>query len=253
MDEQFEKRLLDLANQSRMKNIVIFSDFLNLNELHIFHSNLQKFSFVKWKISGGYDFAERQIVAFLPDAFYLYEEETEISFPIATLEIKPCSLRFAEQLTHRDYLGAILNLGIDRSKIGDILTEEGRAVIFCKPSVKKIICQELCRVRHTTVLVQEIYEDEIQIPIKKEKIQGSVSSVRLDAVIAQAFPGSRSSMTPLIESGKVFVNGKMILSNGYHLKEKDIISVRGMGRFQYIGEISKSKKGRILISLEKYS
>ena len=224
---------------------------LNLNELHIFHSNLQKFSFVKWKISGGYEFAERQIVAFIPDAFYLYEED--VSFPISILEIKPCSLRFAEQLTHRDYLGAVLNLGIDRSKIGDILTEEGRAFVFCKPSVKEIICKELCRVRHTTVSVQETYESQIQISIKKEKIQGSVSSVRLDAVIAQVFPGSRSSMTSLIESGKVFVNGKMILSNGYHLKENDIISVRGMGRFQYIGEISKTKKGRTLISLEKYS
>lgn len=252
MDEQFEKRLLDLANQSRMKNIVIFSDFLNLNELHIFHSNLQKFSFVKWKISGGYEFAERQIVAFIPDAFCLYEER-EFSFPITVLEIKPCSLRFAEQLTHRDYLGAVLNLGIDRGKIGDILTEEGRALLFCKPSVKGIICRELCRVRHTTVSVRETDEDQIAIPIQKEKIQGSVSSVRLDAVIAQVFPGSRSSMTSLIESGKVFVNGKMVLSNGYHLKENDIISVRGMGRFQYLGEISKTKKGRILISLEKYS
>ena len=252
MDEQFEKRLLDLANQSRMKNIVIFSDFLNLNELHIFHSNLQKFSFVKWKISGGYEFAERQIVAFIPDAFCLYEER-EFSFPITVLEIKPCSLRFAEQLTHRDYLGAVLNLGIDRGKIGDILTEEGRALLFCKPSVKDIICRELCRVRHTTVSVRETDEDQIAIPIQKEKIQGSVSSVRLDAVIAQVFPVSRSSMTSLIESGKVFVNGKMVLSNGYHLKENDIISVRGMGRFQYLGEISKTKKGRILISLEKYS
>lgn len=110
MDEQFEKRLLDLANQSRMKNIVIFSDFLNLNELHIFHSNLQKFSFVKWKISGGYEFAERQIVAFIPDAFCLYEER-EFSFPITVLEIKPCSLRFAEQLTHRDYLGGSIESG----------------------------------------------------------------------------------------------------------------------------------------------
>ncbi|MDO4452934.1 MAG: YlmH/Sll1252 family protein [Eubacteriales bacterium] len=253
MDEQFEKRLLDLANQSRMKNIVIFSDFLNLNELHIFHSNFQKFSFVKWKISGGYEFAERQIVAFIPDAFCLYEEEKEISFPITVLEIKPCSLRFAESLTHRDYLGAVLNLGIDRSKIGDILTEEGRALLFCKPSVKDIICRELCRVRHTTVSIRETVEEQIEIPIRKEKIQGSVSSVRLDAVISQAFPGSRSSMTAFIESGKVFVNGKMILSNGYHLKENDIISVRGMGRFQYMGEISKTKKGRILISLEKYS
>lgn len=131
MEEQFEKRLIDLANQARMKNIIIYSNFLNLNELHIFHSNLQKFSFVKWKIFGGYEFAERQIVAFIPDAFCLYREEDQIPFPIATLEIKPCNLKFSDPLTHRDYLGAVLNLGIDRSQIGDILVEEGRALLFC--------------------------------------------------------------------------------------------------------------------------
>lgn len=250
MEEQFEKRLIDLANQARMKNIIIYSNFLNLNELHIFHSNLQKFSFVKWKIFGGYEFAERQIVAFIPDAFCLYEE---VSFPIATLEIKPCNLRFSDPLTHRDYLGAVLNLGIDRSQLGDILVEEGRALLFCRQSIKELICQELCRVRHTVVSTREVVEEKFDIPLKKEPIQGSVSSVRLDAVIAQVFPGSRSSLTSMIEAGKVFVNGKMIVSNGYHLKEKDIISVRGIGRFQYIGEISKTKKGRILIALEKYS
>ena len=252
MEEQFEKRLIDLANQARMKNIIRYSNFLNLNELHIFHSNLQKFSFVEWKIFGGYEFAERQIVAFIPDAFCLYTQE-KIEFPIATLEIKPCSFRFSDFLTHRDYLGAVLNLGIQRNQIGDILAEQGRALLFCKSGIKDLICQELCRVRHTTVSVREVQEENVDISLKKEKITGSVSSIRLDAVIAQIFPGSRSRLTGMIEAGKVFVNGKMILSNGYHLKEGDIVSVRGMGRFQYMGEISKSKKGRILIALEKYS
>ncbi len=251
MEEQFEKRLMDLANQARMKDIILYTNFLNLNELHIFHSNSQKFSFIKWKISGGYDFSERQIVAFIPDAFSFYEEE--ISFPISVLKIQPCNVHFSDSLTHRDYLGAVLNLGINRNQIGDILVDKTDAFLFCKTSVKDLICQELCRVRHTTVYAKEVDRKTFDIPLKKEKIKGSVSSVRLDAVIAQVFPGSRSSLTAMIQSGKVFVNGKMIVSNGYHLKEKDIISVRSMGRFQYMGESGTTKKGRILIELEKYS
>ena len=251
MEQQFEKRLMDLANQVRMKDIILYTNFLNLNELHIFHSNSQKFSFVKWKISGGYEVAERQIVAFIPDAFSFYGEE--IPFPISVLRIEPCNPHFSDSLTHRDYLGAVLNLGIDRSQIGDIVVDGTAAFLFCKTPVKELICQELRQVRRTMVRVEETNGNGIGVSIKREAIRGSVSSVRLDAVIAQVFPGSRSSLSAVIQSGKVFVNGKMTVSNGYHLKEGDIISVRGMGRFLYRGETGTTKKGRIVIELEKYS
>ena len=123
-----------------MKDIILYTNFLNLNELHIFHSNSQKFSFVKWKISGGYEVAERQIVAFIPDAFSFYGEE--IPFPISVLRIEPCNPHFSDSLTHRDYLGAVLNLGIDRSQIGDIVVDGTAAFLFCKTPVKELICQD---------------------------------------------------------------------------------------------------------------
>ena len=87
---------------------------------------------------------------------------------------------------------------------------------------------------------------------KYEELKGTVPSIRLDTILSIAYPLSRSKLTPLIESGRVFVNGKLITSNGYHLKEGDMISVRKMGRISYTGILSETKKGRYMVSVRKY-
>ena len=93
---------------------------------------------------------------------------------------------------------------------------------------------EICRVRHTTV-VPSIIENKEEFPsVKLQKVTGTVSSVRLDSVTALAFSTSRSSILPLIEGKKLFVNGKNIVSNAYHLKEGDIVSVRGKGKYRFL-------------------
>ena len=118
-EELFKKRLKDLASAADRRGIVVFTDFMNLNELNIFHSCTREFGYVSYQLFGGYEHAERQIAAFLPDALsYSYD------FPIISLKIRPLQKKFAEDLSHRDYLGALLNLGVDRSKIGDILVGE---------------------------------------------------------------------------------------------------------------------------------
>lgn len=112
--------------------------------------------------------------------------------------------------------------------------------------------QELCRVRHTNV-VPKLLDALEDVPVlKTEKVSGTVSSVRLDSVIALAFSTSRSSIISLIEGGKVFVNGKNILSNGYNLKEGDIVSVRGRGKFRFEEVGGITKKNRYHISLARY-
>lgn len=246
-EEVLKKHLLDLANGASRKSIVTFSDFLNLNELNIFHNISQKFSYVEWKTFGGYEAAERQIAAFIPDALY-YDWE----YPISCLEIRPLNEKFSDALTHRDYLGAILNLGLDRGKLGDILVDEKCAYVFCITAMAEFITRELVRIRHTSVLCKEIPIKEFHISVKTETIRGTVASVRLDSVLALAFRSSRSSLVGLIEGGRVFVNGKMIVSNGYTLKEGDLVSARGLGKFCYVGMTSHTKKGRCYVEIEKY-
>lgn len=160
--------------------------------------------------------------------------------------------KFSDALSHRDYLGAILNLGIERPKLGDILVEEDRAYVFCKDNMAEFISEELTRVRHTSVLCKQVPMGEFSYTPRTEMIRGTVASVRLDSVLALAFRSSRSSLSGWIEGGKVFVNGRAVLSNGYNLKEGDVVSARGLGKFRYLGMTAQTKKGRCYVDIEKY-
>lgn len=246
-EELFQKRLLDLAVRADSRNIVTYTGFLNLNELNIFHSSAKELSFVKRQLFGGYELAERQIAAFVPDAL-----SYDWTWPISCVKVVPSTPRYAESLSHRDYLGAILNLGIERSKIGDIVTEDTCAFVFCLESMSDFLCRELTRVKHTQVDLFIVEADQMDYRPKYELVKGSVASVRLDSLLSLAFGSSRSRLTELIEGGKVFVNGRLVTSNGYKIKENDIISARGMGRFRYIGNVSATRKGRLFVDLEKY-
>ncbi len=187
------------------------------------------------------------MVAFLPDAL-CYEYE----YPISILKISPLQKKFSEKLGHRDYLGSILNLGIERSKLGDILVEDEYAILFVQESLESFMIDELTRIRHTSVIVERMELQEFSYTPKVEEIKGSVSSVRLDSLLALAFHSSRSKLVAYIEGGKVFVNGKLVTSNGYQVKENDIISVRGLGRFRYKETSSQTKKGRCFVTVELY-
>lgn len=246
-DILFEKRMKELSKNAYYRGVLTFSDFLDLHELNLLHCMPAGELLAKAETFGGYESAERQMAAFIPDALF-YEQE----YPVTCIKIQPTAEKFAQELTHRDYLGAILNLGIERSKIGDILVDGKCAYVFCHQSLAPFLIQELTRVRHNTVKAEEI-TDAGKLPTPKTSpVSGTVSSVRLDSVIALAFSASRSSMVPLIEGGKVFVNGKNILSNGYTLKEGDIISVRGKGKFRYEEVTGVTKKNRHHVRLSLY-
>ena len=197
--------------------------------------------------SGGYDNAERQMVAFHPDALAFTWE-----YPIDCLKIEPKAIKFSEDLTHRDYLGALLNLGVDRNVLGDILVQKNAAWFFSSNKMTDFFLKNMCRVRHTNILISKIENpDEFPRP-ELEAVSGTCASVRLDALIALAFKSSRSSMVPFIEGGHVFVNGKLITSNGYEPKDGDIISVRGKGRFIFDGVSHQTKKGRCSVRILRY-
>ena len=142
-------------------------------------------------------------------------------------------------------MGAILNLGVDRSVVGDILIEDHTASFFCLRQMTDFFLENLCRVRHTTVVASKI-EDPGDLPRPELKpVSGTCASVRLDSLIALAFGTSRSSIVHCIEEGLVFVNG-------YEPKEGDIISVRKKGRFIYDGVSRQTKKGRLGVRILLY-
>ena len=243
MNEQelCKKRLIDLSKQANRKGIVVFSDFLNLNELNIYHQN-EKFYECRTETFGGIEFAERQIVAFIPDALYY-----EWQYPISALEIKPSYPKFAEKLGHRDILGALMNMGIDRSKVGDIILSKDRYFMICEDTMAQYFIDHLDKIRHTVVRLEEISAEELVSEQHFEEKEGIITSNRLDSLIACVYKFSRSQALEYLKNEKVFVNGQCIQNPSYHCKENEIVSVRGSGRFVFEKEYGETNKGRLKI------
>ena len=247
-DIQLKKRFGELSHKAWQRNIPQFTDFLNLHEQSILHCMPDTQLPGKPVLFGGYSEAERQMAAFLPDALFYTEE----MFPMCLVRVVPKNLRYAEALSHRDYLGTILGLGIERRCIGDILVMEKEAWIFVEETLCDLCVRELVRVRHTSVLAERMDLQAFHYTPEVETLRGTVASVRLDSLLALAFRMSRSKCVPYIQTGKVFVNGRCMTSNAYDPQSGDLISVRGEGKFRYIGEESRSRKGRIFVSIEKF-
>lgn len=252
-----QKRLTELSRIAYTRGIVTFSDLLNLNELNILHTTPKNQFHSRYETYGGYDLAERQMVAFLPDALYYnpsgcLKDPGGVHYPIEVLKISPRNPKFSEELNHRDYLGAVMNLGIERCKLGDIIIDGKDAFLFVRSEMTEYIRENLAQIRHTAVWADIAMDFPHSYEPEYEEVRGTVASVRLDTVLALAYPLSRSRITSYIEGARVFVNGKLITSNGYRLKEGDIISVRKMGRIVYDGILSETRKGRYMVRVRRY-
>lgn len=250
-EQIFRKRLLDLANTANNRGICIYSDFLNLNEQNIFISLKNDLPKIKYFTNGGFNDAERKILCFCGDDSVT--EELEINYPIDCIKVVPLNQKFSDSLNHRDFLGAVLNLGLERGKIGDILINANEGYIFAHHGISEYITDQLIKVKHTMVSTSIIERQEFDYKPKYMEVTGTVSSVRLDSILAVAFHSSRSSLSGLIEGGKVYVGGKLVLSNSYTLKENDIVSVRGLGKFLYVGTSYQTKKGRYSVKVLLYT
>lgn len=250
-EEILIKRMKELSLKSYNQDICTFTDFLNLNELNLYYTierSLVTKNNILW---GGHEHAERKMIAFYHDNDHADNINYQM-FPIDCIKIEPQHVKYSEEFTHRDFLGAILNLGIDRSKVGDILIKENCGYVFCSPAIGEYIVDYLIKIKHTAVNCNKVAIKELNIQPTLYPINGTVSSIRLDSIISLAFRTSRSSISGLISAGKVFVNGKLIISNSYQLKEGDVVSVRGMGKFIFRETLHQTKKGRHAVTILKY-
>ncbi|NBH15122.1 hypothetical protein D3Z36_13280 [Lachnospiraceae bacterium] len=240
------KRFVDLSRQAQQKGIVVFSEFLNLNELNIFRREISNL-YSDYELSGGYELSERQMIAFIPDALcYAW------NYPISCLCITPANRKFAEELSHRDILGSIMNLGIERSALGDILVDETEIYVFCQENLAPYLCSELTRIRHTTVKLQSVLAKELNIQPRKEHAEGIITSNRLDSIIACICRTSRSQANQWIKGGKVFLSNRETRQPSVECKPGELISVRSIGRFRFLDCIGETRKGRLKMKYEKY-
>ena len=246
------KRFEELANRSYNSGIYTFTDFLGLAEQNVFRNIERKLSpRIGITLFGGAEGAERVMVRFGNPEELGYE----LPFPIAPLLITPKAIKFAEKLTHRDVLGALMHLGIERCMLGDIVIfDEGkRIIVFANESIADFICDNLTSIRNTAVIPTKADELALDGPLfRTESVIVKAVSERLDAVIAKLYQLSREQASALFAKSLVFAEGRAISSPSYQPKQGERISVRGLGRFIYNGYVSDTKKGKMNLEVLRY-
>ena len=235
------QRLRELAERSYNNGQYTFTDFMSVAELSVYSDNESELKYAHPKLFGGCDLSERKIIRFGSEDELGYAQE----FPITALSVRPLASKFADELNHRDFLGALMNLGIKREMLGDIFVKDREACVFCRDNIAQFIIDNLTRVKHTSVKT-EIADniEEITAPDMDDKVI-QVSSLRIDAVIARVYNLSRQEALDLFPAGLVFLNGRSCSENAKQLSAKDVISVRGKGKFEFSQELNLSKKGKL--------
>lgn len=237
-----EKRFTELARRADIRYFNTFSDFLNMEE----QSTLASLRItVPYCLFGGYDGAERCVAAFGSGC-------NEAEFPIAIIKAEPAAPKFADKLSHRDFLGSLMGLGIKREVLGDIVIADNIGYIFCLANIAQYIINSLDKVKHTNVkctLASELPDTAKSLP-EDEEI--NAASERLDVLAAAVYRLSRSEVKEFFVNRRVYVNSRMCENFSYIPKEGDVISVRGKGRFIYCGVLGKTRKGRLICNVKIY-
>lgn len=243
-----KRRFKELANICYQNGYYTFTQFLSPAETDEFFQISHELSFVEYSLFGGNEDAERRILRFGSEEQLGYEEE----FPVSCIYCRPAAPKFAETVGHRDILGALMNLGIERNVIGDIRVKDKECYFFCLKNMTEYICDNLTKIRHTNVVCIEIDElPQVAAPARKRE-EHILSSARCDALVAKVYHLSRGKCIPLFQEKKVFVNSRQFENNSGILREGDVVSVRGYGKFVYAGVVRETRKGRFTVAVEKY-
>ena len=240
------EHLADLADRSRAKSIYTYSGFLSPEEQSRLLEHRRELS--PFMLYGGADGTERNMARFGSENDLGYTEP----FPIVCLISVPLNPRFADALTHRDVLGAVMNLGIERENVGDIVIRENACYLFCTRKLAPYLTENLTKIRHTDVrteICQTLPEGELY---QTEPMRLTVSSLRLDCVAGAAVKLSRSKISDLIREKKVFIGGAVCEKPDAILGEGNVFSVRGFGKFRLATLDGTSKKGKNVITVERY-
>lgn len=233
----------DLYNKSFTTSKSFYTKFLSPLEAAVIRQRFPQ-NEVGIKLFGGYDDAERCMCAF-------YQNEYDIYYPLVALKLKPKSKSVA--LTHRDYLGSVLSLGIKRETLGDIIIKGNDAVMFCTDDMADYIADNLFKIGGTGVgVTKEYLLEELEIKREFQTVSATVSSLRCDCVIASALNLSRGKALEFIERGLATHNYEIIKSSHKLVADGDTLSVRGHGKFKVQTNGTLTKKGRIHVNILRY-
>ena len=249
-DELVISRIEDKIRQCRDGYYVTATGLLDSHEQALARQAMMYSADVRTFLWGGYEGAERRMLVCVPAEIPMTDEEAYEGL-LEVLRVKKPAI--SRELSHRDYLGSMLGLGIDRSVTGDILVRDDGADIIIVPEIADFLLEEYVQVGRTHVSREVHPLSELILPeVRTQIIKDTVPSARLDSIIASAFKLSRSKAAEAIRGGIVSVDHIECLKPDARVEEGAILVLRGRGK-ALLKEIGgESKKGRIWVVIEKY-
>lgn len=253
-DELLKSRIEDHVRRCSDGYYIVATKFLDAHEQAIAAAYTRSAGMsgmgVRCIFYGGYEGAERRLLVSIPKSMEIADEDaTSDLLQVMHVDVPKGS----RELTHRDYLGSILGLGIERSVIGDILVRENGADIIILPEIADFLLNEYKQVGKSDIKTSMTSIGDLNVPeAHVQEIKDTIPSARLDNVIAVAFKLSRTKASEAIKSGIVSVNHAEATKPDMKMEEGDTLVLRGKGK-AVLAEIGgESKKGRIWIRIDKY-
>ena len=240
--ELFIARVGDTADICERTSRPKYMSFLSAEQAVLASGILSKRG-VDFALWGGYDTAERCVLGCFPDWM---EEKT---FPVTPITF---SFRKSDVLRHKDFLGSLMALGIKRETVGDILIENGRAVVFVLDDIADYILSEVSKIGRIGVTLFSGFEEPLPQRNELKEFTETVASLRLDCVVSAIAGISRGLATEKINNGFVAINSVTVEKSTKSVTDGDIITVRGSGKFIIDASTDRTKKDRIILKYKKY-
>ena len=243
-------RALDKLELAQDRGVPAHTGFLSPAQQACVEDMLRAWGSCRYVMYGGFEGAERKICAFLPD---WQEEEDWLAQAGQVLGALRCPFPREAELSHRDILGSLMGLGITREKLGDILISEGKCQVLALREALPILLTQWESAGRWRLRPAEVPLDRLEVtPPEVKVIRDTVAALRLDAVAACGFSTSRAKAAELISAGRMSVNHRECLKGDRPVAEGDVLTCRGLGKCVVKEVLGQSRKGRIMLMLERY-
>ena len=252
-DKLLLAKVLDKLDFCKSRNKIEYTDFLNLAQQDLVNSFLKKAKIANYYFFGGAGEAERKVLILYPEKLTEEMARKNHSKIMSIIKIN-VPIELENEYDHRNYLGAIMKIGIEREKIGDISVKRKGAEIVIKNEVKNFLMQNLgalTRFASCQILTENI-DNLTKIETQKIELNEIVASLRLDNIVSALARTSRNKAVEMLEQERVFLNFKCETKSSKQVSVGDIITIRGKGRFKFKELSGNTKKGRYIIKIEKY-
>ncbi len=260
LDDEDKRRFanaIDRADRARAGHGLTYAGFFDPRQQALLRPVLDRAGYRYLLDTGAAGEADRAVFLFLPD----YYEGMDLGmlreleeYPLAAVEIKVTGLRQSgKELSHRDYLGTLMGLGIRRETIGDLFPTESGCTFAAMQDVVGHITASLDKVSSPGATTERCgFERLIPTPSQVKGIKSTVASLRLDSVIAEAFSVSRSDAQDAIRRGLVSVNYLECRSVSEDVSQGDILRWQGKGKAKLVTCGGLSRKGNTIVVIHRY-